>query len=543
MKRRNVLALLASGIVVGGAVVITKFLPTTNDQHAEIASSSPSLYNSGNNPIVAENAQLGTTAWMIPRGTEATNEIQAYVSARSVAPGHSLTFYVSTEQDNTSYYLAIYRLGWYQGNGGRLMTSVQLTGKAQGYYDAKTFQLIQCPSAFRDPETGLVEARWQPSYTLTIPQDWTTGVYLAKCIHTNGKQTYTTFNVTGNTTAPYLVVTADTAYAAYNNWGGQSLYPGSSKNHLPASKVSFDRPSAVQQGSDQVLVFEANTIRWLEREGYNVSYRSNIDLHTHPEVLLQHKAYLSIGHDEYWTKEMRDAVEAARDQGVGLAFLEANASYWQIRLAPNSAGVPNRTVVCYKVLSQGNTASDPDGIARNNPTRDPLFGVDNNRVTTLWRDPIVNLPENALIGIMYSDYNDKLRGTPWIFQPQITDTLPLHTTLLQNTGLQEGQTYDNGLVGYEWDRVFDNGHTPAKLQVLATSETMSKEGISDSSNTTYYIASSGALVFATGSIYWTAALDSYRYDYTLTNTKDAQTVPAIQQLMKNIMQALVQHHA
>jgi hypothetical protein len=80
------------------------------------------------------------------------------------------------------------------------------------------------------------------------------------------------------------------------------------------------------------------------------------------------------------------------------------------------------------------------------------------------------------------------------------------------------------------------------LQILATSKALSIEGIHDTSNTTYYIAPSGALVFATGSIYWTAALDSYRYDWTLNGTHEAQVIPEIQQLMKNIMSALIQQH-
>jgi hypothetical protein len=542
MKRRNVLALLASGAVAAVALAVGKFFPSSNAQQSETAAIPSSTPQSGVNPIVAENAAFGTTGWMIPAGAEATIQIQAYASARSVAPGQSLTFFVSTQVEGTSYLLGIYRLGWYQGTGGRLMTSVQLTGHAQGYYDTSSNKLVNCPSAFHDPVTGLVEAQWQPSYTLTIPHDWTTGVYLVKCIDEHDKQTYTTFNVLGNETAPYIVVTADTTYAAYNNWGGQSLYPASSNGKIPATKVSFDRPSTMQQGSDQVLIFAANTIRWLEREGYNVSYMSSIDLHTHPEKLLQHQAYLSIGHDEYWTKEMRNGVETARDQGVGLAFLEANASYWQIRLEPNSTGVPNRTVVCYKVLSTQSLASDSSGVVRNALTRDPLFGVDNTRVTSLWRDPIIGRPENAMIGIMYSDYNSTLRGTPWNFDPQASDTLFLNGTLLQSTGLQAGQSFDNGLVGYEWDRVFNNGFTPASLQILATSRVLSIEGIHDTSNTTYYIAPSGALVFATGAIYWTAALDSYRYDRNLIGTKQAQTIPEIQQFMKNIMDALIKRH-
>jgi len=199
-------------------------------------------------------------------------------------------------------------------------------------------------------------------------------------------------------------------------------------------------------------------------------------------------------------------------------------------------------VVCYKVLSTNNIASDSGGVVTNALTQDPLFGVDNPRVTSLWRDPVVGRPENAMIGIMYSDYNNNLRGTAWKFDPQASDASFLHGTLLQGTGLQVGQSFNNGLVGYEWDKVFENGYTPVGLQILATSEALSIEGIYDTSNTTYYIAASGALVFATGSIYWTAALDRYRYDWTLNGTIEAQEIPEIQQLMKNIMSALIKLH-
>lgn len=223
MNRRTVLALFVTGIVAGIALAVDKLHPSADTPPGDItATGLKPLYELTNNPIIAENTLAGTTGWRILPGDAATTEIQAYVSARSVAPGQTLTFYVSTREDSTLYELAIYRMGWYQGTGGRLMTSVSLTGNAQGYFDPTTLQLVNCPSAFLDATTGLVEARWQPSYTLTIPMDWTTGVYLAKCIDIHGKQTYTTFDVLGNDTAPYVVVTADTTYAAYNNWGGSA---------------------------------------------------------------------------------------------------------------------------------------------------------------------------------------------------------------------------------------------------------------------------------------------------------------------------------
>jgi hypothetical protein len=475
------------------------------------------------NPIIHENSQSGTTDWKIPDGKEASTQIQAYASMRSVAPGQRLTFYVSTQKAGTDYTLNIFRIGWYQGTGGRLLMAVNnLIGQAQGYFDPANSKLVRCMSCFVDRKTGLVEARWHPSYILTVPPTWVTGIYLAKLVDAQDMQTYVTFEVLGNTSAHYIVVTPDTAYAAYNNWGGYSLYPYNSI--VQGVKVSFDRPSAYLDGSDQVLVFEADAIHWMERNGYNLSYMSNIDLHMHPASLLQHKAYISLGHDEYWTKEMRDAVENARKSGVGLAFLEANAAYWQVRLEPDTSGVANRTVVCYKVLTNEHDLS-----------RDPFYGKDNTRVTSQWRDPVLNRPENALIGIMYSDYNSNLRGVAW----QVDTSA--NSSLLQGTGLEPGQQYGCGLVGYEWDKVFQNGVTPRGLQIIATMKTVSIEGNKDTSNTTVYIAPSGAMVFATGSVYWTSALDDYRLTPDPRCKNQLAVVPQMQHLMANVMAALIVH--
>jgi hypothetical protein len=486
------------------------------------------------NPISIENMHPGTTQWQIPTGKAATVQIQAYTSALSVAPGQQLSFHVSTQRDGTGYTIEIYRLGWYQGNGGRLMKKVSgLVGKAQGYYNAQQNRLVDSPTSLVDEQTGLVEARWQPSYTFTIPSDWTTGVYLVKLTDAQDWQTYTYFNVLGNPHSTYVAVTADNTAAAYNTWGGHSLYDTELTKR--GVKVSFDRPSSQNYGSDQVLAFELNAIRWLEKQGYDLSYMSSVDLHTHPEALLQHKAYISLGHDEYWTREMRDGVEHALEHGVGLAFLEANAIYNQVRYEPNSVGVPNRTVVCYKVSTLVQNLTD-----------DPFYGVDNTRVTSQWRDPVVNRPENAVVGIMYSNTNGTTRGFPWVTASN------LDSFLVEGTGLEAGQVHGTGLVGYEWDRIHENGLTPENLQILAVSPTVTNEGAYDLSHTTSYIAPSGALVFATGSLYWTAALDSYRFAEASIDTPiiagvssasvDTPVIPQIQQLMTNIMDALIVNH-
>ncbi len=482
------------------------------------------------NIIVKENAHLGTNSWQIPYDKGASTQIQAYASATSVSPGQKLTFYVSTQIEGAPYSISIYRIGWYSGLGGRLMSfQANQIGHAQGYYNLSTNRLVGCNSCRVDTQTGLIEAHWQPSHTLTVPSDWTTGVYLAKFTDANDMQTYAPFVVRGNTHATYVVVTSNTTDEAYNNWGANSLYgynsSASETNGVGrAVKVSFDRPYVQSFGSGYVLQFEADAIHWFERQGYDLSYMSSIDLHEDPAQLLQHRAYLSIGHDEYWTKEMRDGVEHARDHGVGLAFLGADAAYWQMRFEPDSAGVPNRTIVCYKV-DTGN-----DDLAR-----DPLYGTDNTRVTALWRDPVLNRPENALIGIMFSNLTNQ-SSFPWQVSSQAK------SPLLDGTGLQPGQEYGCDLVGYEWDRVFANGATPVGLHVLSISHTVYGNNQPDVSNTTYYIAPSGAMVFATGSIYWTRSLDSYRL-YQDKNCAGQNTViPGMQKLMARVMDALVINH-
>jgi hypothetical protein len=437
---------------------------------------------------------------------------------------------VSTQKEGTPYSMDIYRLGWYGGAGGRLMTSrTKQIGFAQGYYNPFTHRLVDCITCRVDEQIGLVEANWQPSYILMVPFDWTTGIYLAKFTDINGMQTYAPFDVRGSFHSRYIAVTSDTTYAAYNEWGGYSLYTAynvsGTSNLRRAVKVSFDRPYTQDYGSGSVLNFEADAIHWLERQGYDVSYMSSVDLHEDPVQLLQHHAYLSLGHDEYWTKEIRDGVENARGHGIGLAFLGANAGYWQMRFGPDSAGAINRTIICYKVQTM-----------KHDLARDPIYGKDNTRVTAQWRDPVLARPENALVGIMYSSDTHKQVGFPWQVHSQA------NSRLLEGTGLQAKQHYGCGLVGYEWDRVFNNGATPIGLQVIAVSQIVDNWNNPDISDTAYYIAPSGAMVFATGSIYWTHSLDSYRLYADPLCAGQNPVVPGMQKLMSNVMDALAIPH-
>lgn len=480
--------------------------------------------------IARENTQRGAGDWIIPAGKGDSSAIQAYAGAASVLPGQRLSFYVSTMKPGTPYTLNVYRLGWYGGVGARLLFSrAHLSGNAQGYYNTSAARLIHCRTCNVDTRTGLVEARWQTSYILAVPMDWVTGIYLAKFIDSSGFQTYVPFDVRGNAHATYIVITPDATYQAYNDWGGYSLYQAASPIGIGrfsrGVKVSFNRPYAEGYGASQIPGMQIDAIRWLERQGYDLAYASDLDLQRDPGLLMSHQAYLSIGHDEYWTKEMRDAVEAARNQGVGLAFLGANAAYWQIRLAPDTHGKPERTIVCYKVQ----TGQDL--------WLDPYYGKDNTRVTAQWRDPVLHRPENALIGVMFSHFiNQDVPGYSWRV------SVSADSSLLDGTGLSPGQTYGCNLVGYEWDRVFANGFSPPGLQILSISSAEDDGHQPDISNSTYYVAASGALVFATGSTYWTTALDDFRFYRSSFCQDQGHAIPQIQHLMANVMLALCTHH-
>src|SRR6059036_3660279 len=283
------------------------------------------------NPIVTENQQPGSTGWRLTPpliSDDATGQIKGYASATSVNQNENITLYVTVNPAQT-YTIDFYRLGWYAGAGGRLRLHVDSLGG------------VQQPPCDSDPTTGLIACNWAPTYTLTIPSDWTSGVYAALLTNAQGYQNYVMFVVRHGRPAPFLYqwsVATDQAYNNYPNDGrtGKSLYPFNSygaktvSGDTRAVKVSFDRPFA-DSGGGNFINWEINLVRWLERSGYDVTYLTDIDTHANGGELQNHKAFLSVGHDEYWSKEMFDAAEAARDVGVNLAFFGGDAVSGQVR--------------------------------------------------------------------------------------------------------------------------------------------------------------------------------------------------------------------
>ncbi|HWO06386.1 MAG TPA: N,N-dimethylformamidase beta subunit family domain-containing protein, partial [Methylomirabilota bacterium] len=202
------------------------------------------------------------------------------------------------------------------------------------------------------------------------------------------------------------------------------------------------------------------------------------------DLLPRHRIFLSVGHDEYWSWAMREHVEAARDQGVHLAFLGANACFWQIRFEPGASGAPDRTVVAYK-----------DAVATDPVAADPSEERAR-RASGRWRDAPTARPESALIGVMY--LADPVDGDVVVDDAD-------HWAFA-GTGLRRGSVLP-GLLGYEVDAVAEG--SPAGLRRLAHSPFSRPSGETGYADMTIHETAGGALVFATGSMYWNWGLDGY----------------------------------
>lgn len=444
------------------------------------------------NPTVIENAHPGTTDWRISN-VAASRGIEGYADHASARHGDVVTLYVSTTAPR--FTVLAYRMGYYGGLGGRLIwQSPPESGMPQ-------------VSPTVQAGTNMVEAKWRPSLTIHIDASWPTGDYLLKLAGSGGQQRYVPLTVVDDaSTAALVIVNAVTTWQAYNSWGGYDLYNGPDTTFASRSRVvSFDRPY-VGDGSGDFLGDEFPLVYFAESYGLDVTYWTDLELHEQGEQHLpDHRALITLGHDEYWTRPMRQAATDARDRGVNLAFLGANAVYRQIRLQASPLG-PDRQVIDYKSADE-----------------DPLNASAKGLVTVNWRDPPVNLPESSLIGQLFECNLTKADGvavdsTAWLFA---------------NTGVRDGATFPN-LIGDWYDRVNPAFPTPANLEVLMHSPVTCRPAPSvgaSYSDMTYYSAQSGAGVFSTGTTSWVCEL-------TASCLQDPRPHPdaRILQMTKNLLQ-------
>ena len=451
------------------------------------------------NAIVCENSMPGNppSEWDVTGAGDAS--IQGFASDISADQGQTVHFKVDT--DSTDYHLDVYRMGFYGGDGARKVAIV-----------APSASLPQSqPACLDDPATGLVDCgNWAESATWAVPADAVSGIYFAKLVRddaaSGGSHIY--FVVRDDDgQSDLLFQTMDTTWQAYNRYGGNSLYTGSSGVcGERACKVSYNRPFTTRGPTPEDSPFNAEypMVRWLERNGYDVSYFTGVDADRSGGEILEHQAYLSVGHDEYWSGTQRANVEAARGAGVDLAFFSGNEIFWKTRWenSIDGSGTDHRTLVVYKE-THANAKIDPT----------PAW-------TGTWRDPRFSppadggRPENALSGTIFKVNS----GTSAIEVPAADGKMRLwRNTDIASLAPNQTATLSANTLGYEWDEDPDNGSRPPGLVRMSSTtrngvEVLQDYGSNYASSTathhlTLYRAPSGALVFGAGTIQWSWGLD------------------------------------
>ena len=316
--------------------------------------------------------------------------IEAYCWPQSVAAGEPVALHVST--DTGTFNMKVAR------DGATRDVVWSATGVAGAHLTA--------PSDAAANGCG-----WPLTLAIPTDGDWASGYY-AVTVSTGDEHAdaFAVIRPQADDPAPILMVLATTTWNAYNDWGGPSLYTG-------GTRVSFERPLApgflvkpephrrkaqphpdrealwffewaeplglsVWSGGAGWWNWERPFLHWAEREGFRVDVAVSQDLEEHPELLDDHRLYLSVGHDEYWSWGMREAVERHTTNGDNAAFFTGNTCYWQVRFEDGG-----RQMICFKY-----GAND-----------DPVAGSpDERRITSAWVDRRIDWPEYSTTGLSFS---------------------------------------------------------------------------------------------------------------------------------------------
>ncbi len=411
--------------------------------------------------------------------------IHCYTDQLSYRAGDEVHFYLSSSQPNCSVEI--------QRWGAERISVWQQQGLRIGQQET--------PENASSAGCG-----WRPSFALKVPNDWRSGYYSIIVRNQAGEQSDHFFVVRASQPGKankILLQLATNTYQAYNAWGGSCLY-GGSKGIV--TSVSFQRPfqpglltkfpdaprmarleragpgfkGAVRNPALEWTLatdmerrwicsagygaWEQTFVAWAERNDIQLDYAINSDLERHPELLNDYRLVLSVGHDEYWSWGMRDALEAFIERGGNVGFFSGNTCFWQVRW--QDAG---ETMVCYKYQCQ----------------QDPVLGSAEERtLTSAWSDHLIGRPENQLTGVSFTRGGyARFGGAVPRGSGGYTIWRPSHW-VFAGTGLEYGDQLgaEQTLVGYECDgceMALQDGlpvpthqdGTPQGFTILATSPT------------------------------------------------------------------------
>jgi hypothetical protein len=518
--------------------------------------------NPSDNPIQCENRQPGTSGWQLTSPVPPNNPhlLEGYASKTSVNVGEPIDLYINATPAVVGE-LEVFRMGWYPNPGPAPAGARRVYGPVS--FNAGS-QEIPCPT---DRDSGLVECRWPLNTTLQTASflSAVSGYYLVRLSVPNRNnanlQSYIIFVVREDNRdggASYLMNSAVTTYQAYNAWGGYSFYEspdGGTTDGGTASKLSFDRPYTQDQGTGQFFDpyasayadaldagdrrlwsttgFEYPMVRFLEREGYDVTYATDIDLHANPSLLTNaqspRKAFLSVGHDEYWSKNMHDNLETARDGGTHIAFFSGNSVFWIINILPRMDQTrPNRIIQTYvdPPIPQ-NPLSNPWLWQNCAQLPGPYFAP---RCTDTGEES-----EQTLVGSITTD--GSINRGDIVFT--VDDFAGSASWVVQGAMLSPGDRLP-GMIGYEAQNIKARP-TPPNQTKLAHSRFKSRPQQWATPETPEYLwadmslyrATSGAWVFSSGGPDWSLGFDIFSTDFP--ETAFHRVHPAIGQITRNIL--------
>jgi hypothetical protein len=467
----------------------------------------------GNSPeksslVLEENQRDGTSNWMLTktRIDPATKYrcpwIEGYASQASAAVGEDIEFKVSTNR-KARVRTDLFRIGFYGGTGGRQMAS--LPG-------------VDCFSQ-PTPEPGnrrLMDCRWETTHRYKIPSDWVSGVYVAKLTEeVEGLQSYIIFIVRDNRRTDLVFQCSDHTWQAYNRWPSQySLYDdGKNPWHWgDVAEVSFNRPygkycqildAPLSIGSGEFFLWEYPFVYFLEKEGFDVAYVSNTDLHRDASHASRCKGFLSVGHDEYWTIDMFRNMQQAIASGTHVGFFSGNAVCGKVLWDEGTRSI--RRVGVFGPPGGTREFSAMSTLVHERPYANELIGAHSTGPVTGGADWICSKPEH------------------WIYE---------------NTGMKPGDRIP-GLIGWEWHG--DPAPIPG-LEIVATGETQSAPNQPNGgvyTATTYYGPKKN-VVFNAATCWWADGLSAPPgYQTPKVYTAPQGVDSRVQTITRNILQRMI----
>ncbi|GAC1441063.1 MAG: hypothetical protein NVSMB55_07900 [Mycobacteriales bacterium] len=412
----------------------------------------------------AEQAKSGDAGWEVHGGATPA-VIGGYMDPASGVPG--TVFHLHARSTRRTVSVAIYRSGYYQGAGGRLLSAQSIQA------------LAPTPAQLLNATTRTETANW-PESTPIDTRGWPPGHYLV-VLDAAGNRTWVPFTVRSvDVTDRVVILTENTTWQAYNHYGGASLYYGQNGRRSSRSyAVSFNRPIDYGHGAGDYPGNELPLLRLADRLHLPLAFATDTDLEAAPGMLDGARAVVSLGHDEYYSSRMRQQLQHARDStGTNLAFLGANAVFRHIRLEP-LGGSPSRLEVNYKDASL-----------------DPVAATDPADATADWPFGPRPRPEDELTGALYSC--NPVHGALVVADPV--------SWLLTGLGLRAGQRLPD-LLGSEYDAIRSDDSRP-RATVAVFHSPINCGGRSDSADFAYYTVPSGAAGVDVGTSSWVCALDN-----------------------------------